>query len=76
MVKRVDPLSQWARNLGMSPNELRFLTQLVIGQMLDAGESPQLTRYGRALVYDDALKARVRAIVPTFLEGKKLYLED
>lgn len=74
MVKKFEAQSQLARKLGMSRNEVRFLTQMIIGQWADQGRTPQLTRVGPSLAYDDALSAEVHKLAPTFVKGKDIYM--
>jgi hypothetical protein len=75
MVRMYEAQSELARQLGMSRNELRFLTQLAIGQMISRGDVPNLTRVGTSLGYDKTLKHEVMKLVPAFNKGKKIYLE-
>jgi hypothetical protein len=74
MTKFVEAQSELARKLGMSRNELRFLTQLAIGRIVDRGEVINLTRVGTSLVYDDALRAEIMQLVPVFKFGRDVYL--
>jgi hypothetical protein len=47
MMKVYESQSALARQLDMSRNELRFITQLAIGRILERGGVPNLTRVGR-----------------------------
>jgi hypothetical protein len=73
MTKVFEVQSELARKLGMSRNELRFLTQLVIGQIVERGDVPNLTRVGTSIGYDDILTAEVMKLVPAFTQGRDLY---
>lgn len=73
MMKVYESQSVLARKLGMSRNELRFLTQLAIGRMVERGEILTLTRIGTSIGYDDTLRSEVLGLVPAFTKGRDLY---
>jgi hypothetical protein len=75
MTKVFQSQSELARKLKMSRNELRFLTQLAIGQMVARGDVPHLMRVGTSLGYDAALRSEVMKLVPAFTKGRDIYLE-
>jgi hypothetical protein len=74
MMKVYESQSALARQLDMSRNELRFMTQLAIGRILERGGVPHLTRVGTSIGYDESLRAEVMKLVPAFRKGRDVYL--